>query len=147
MCDGDDLKVAAAYAIHDKERKAAKEYASRVTQIRRPGPWLLGDPSDRPFELALKATRCGLVLFAVPPFSSLRFVGSERMEFDREQRHQRAASRRRTSAQGMVLTAPLSSSARRRFTSVAHAASASSSTSVSRLSSSKSREGCSGVNR
>src|SRR5688500_10150437 len=72
MCDGDDLKVAAAYAIHDKERKAAKEYASRVTQIRRPGSGLLGDPSDRPFELALKATRCGLVLFAVPPFSSLR---------------------------------------------------------------------------
>lgn len=40
-----------------------------------------------------------------------------------------------TSAQGMVLTAPLSSSARRWFTSVAQAASASSATSVSRLSS------------
>ena len=57
------------------------------------------------------------------------------MEFDRELSHQRAESRRRTSAQGMVSTAPLSSSATRRFTSVAQAASASSSTSVSRLSS------------
>src|SRR5207244_10850060 len=41
---------------------------------------------------------------------------------------------RRTSAQGLALIFTLSSSAPRRFTSVAHAASASSSTSVSRLS-------------
>ena len=49
-------------------------------------------------------------------------------------RHQRAASRRRTSAQGMVCTVRYRARPRR-FTSVAHAASASSSTSVSRLSS------------
>ena len=57
------------------------------------------------------------------------------MDFDRELGHQRAASRRRTSAQGMVCTIRLSSSRTRRLTSAAHAASASSSTSVSRLSS------------
>jgi len=66
----------------------------------------------------------------------LGFVSGRRVDFDREPRHQRAASRRRISAHGMVCTAPLSSSATRRLTSVAHAASASSSTSVSRLSSS-----------
>src|SRR5262249_42798776 len=51
-------------------------------------------------------------------------------------RHQCAASRRRTSALGMVFTTPLSSSATHRFTSVARAASASWSTVVPRLSSS-----------
>src|SRR5213078_991056 len=87
-------------------------------------------------ELASKTRRRRLVALAVPPLCGLGFVGGPRVDFDRERRHQRAASRRRTSAQGIVLTAPLSSSPTRRFTSVAHAASASSSTSVSRLSSS-----------
>ena len=69
------------------------------------------------------------------PLGGLGFVCGERVELYRELRHQRAASRRRTSAQGIVLTAPLSSSVTRRVTSVAQAASASSSTSASRLSS------------
>src|SRR5262245_1605293 len=71
-----------------------------------------------------------------PTRYSVDLVCGQWVEFDGGLRHQRAASRRRTSAQGTVFTAPLSRSATRRFTSVAHAASASSSTSVSRLSSS-----------
>src|SRR5687768_5345477 len=135
MRDSHDLNVVAAYAIHDEERKAAQQYASCITEVRRTGVGSPRNQFDRPIELPLKTSGRDLVSFAVPSLGSLRFVGSKRMEFDRELGHQRAASRRRTSAQGMVLTAPLSSSATRRFTSVAQAASASSSTSVSRLSS------------
>ena len=53
----------------------------------------------------MKTSGRGLVSFAVPSLGSLRFVGSKRMEFDRELGHQRAASRRRTSAQGMEFAA------------------------------------------
>jgi len=92
-------------------------------------------PSNETLRARSSSRRCSLVAVAVPLLRARGFVGGQRMDFDRERRHQRAASRRRTSAQGMVFTAPLSSSATRRFTSVAHAASASSSTSASRLSS------------
>jgi len=68
--------------------------------------------------------------------SILQRTSDSGTELDRELVRQRATSRRRTSAHRLVLTAPLSSSAMRRFTSIAHAASASSSTWVSRLSSS-----------
>lgn len=97
--------------------------------------WPASRQSGRPdIELTSEAPRREFVPFTMPPLGDLSFIRGQRVDLDREPGHQRAASRRRTSAQGMVLTAPLSSSAMRRFTSAAQAASASSSTSVSRLS-------------
>jgi hypothetical protein len=74
-----------------------------------------------PIERPLKTGGRDLISFAVPSLGSLRFVASKRMGFDRELGHQRAASRRRTSAQGMVLTAPLSSLYRQKVTDLARA--------------------------
>jgi hypothetical protein len=58
------------------------------------------------------------------------FVGSQPVDFSREQGHQCAASRRRTSAHGTVFATPRSISATQRLTLVVHAASASSSPSA-----------------
>ena len=122
-------------AVHNEEGKPAKQKASGIADVRRRSFRSLSDQLYDSIELASKARGCGLVAVAVPPLCGLSLVSGQRVDLDRERRHQRAASRRRTSAQGTVLTLPLSSSATRRFTSVAQAASASSSTSVSRLSS------------
>src|SRR5207247_7419478 len=99
MCNGDDLDSLAADTKHDEEREAAEENAPGVCKKWRPGFGPLGNQVDRMIELAPEARGRGLVSFAVPPFGGLSFVGGERVDFHRKLGHQRAASRRRTSAQ------------------------------------------------
>ncbi len=114
MRHGDDLDPLIEKTIHNEERKAAKQKPPGAGEVMRPGFGSLANQIDRTIELAPKARGGGLIPFAVPPLRGLGFVCGERVELYRELRHQRAASRRRTSAQGIVLTAPLSSSVTRR---------------------------------
>jgi hypothetical protein len=111
VSNSDDLDMPAKHPIDDKQREAAQQKASGIADVRRRDFRSLTDQLHGSIELAAKARRRGLVALAVLPLCGLGFVGGQRVDFDRERRHQRAASRRRTSAQGMVLSAPLSSSA------------------------------------
>ena len=110
VCNGDDLDMHAEHAVDHEEREPTQQKSSRVADVRR---WVRLQVAQRStlrlvrarVENASPRFRCA----RVPPLCGLGFVGGQRVDFDRERRHQRAASRRRTSAQGMVFTAPLSS--------------------------------------
>lgn len=79
----EDLDVLAG-TRYTTRRESGAAICARVTEVTRPGFGPLGNQINRPTDFTLKAIGRDLVSLAAPSLGSLRFVGSKRMEFDRE---------------------------------------------------------------